>query len=229
MTYDVNWALGVLAKSGTPSKKRIQQCGDLKRASGDTLTWNECRDLVDQVAALPDADDVLMVDDQGSPVGMISPRLILEEGSRFAFSLAAVCDDAAALVRAQEELLSRVGSDSYGYIAGAALAFMAENILSGAFAVAKAHGTDMQPDMAVFARGETPKTAPITTPITRSMAFVPDPDDPPHIVELHRIVTMPDGADRQAAMEAAMFDTGDLGRVTRGYLLQLDKITEATR
>lgn len=154
--FDINWALGVLAKTGTPTDRKIQQIVDLQKASGGVLTTREGKDLVDQIAELPAADSVLLVDGSGAPAGMVSPRVILEEGSRLAFAMAAVCDDEGALVRVQEETLSRVGSDSYGYIAGAALSFMAETILAGAFAVAKAHGTDLQPDMAAFARGETP-------------------------------------------------------------------------
>lgn len=155
-TFDINWALSVLAKTGTPRSRKGQQIRDLRTASGMVLTPTEGRDLVDAIAALPEADDVLLVGDNGEPIGMISPKVILEEGSRLAFKMAAVCDDEGSLVRVQEETLSRVGSDSYGYIAGAALSFMAETILAGAFAVAKAHGTDLQPDMAKFARGESP-------------------------------------------------------------------------
>jgi hypothetical protein len=154
--FDINWALAVLAKTGTPRDRKIQQIVDLQKASGGMLTTREGKDLVDRIGELPDTDSVLLVGDGGAPVGMVSPRVILEEGSRFAFELAAVCDDKAALVRVQEATLSRVGSDSYGYIAGAALSFMAETILAGAFAVAKAYGTDLQPDMAAFACGETP-------------------------------------------------------------------------
>lgn len=104
----------------------------------------------------PDTPLYVVTDDAGTPIGMFDADVITTEGTKLAFAMAAVCDDRAALLRVQEETLSRVGPDSYGYIAGNALAVMSEHILGPTFKVARAYGTDLQAGMAAIAEGRTP-------------------------------------------------------------------------
>lgn len=98
----------------------------------------------------------LVVDDNGLPVGIFDADQITDEGTRFAFALAAVCDDPDALQRVQAETLARVGTASFGYVAASALGVMTEHILSPSFEVAEAHGTDLRSGMRAIASGRNP-------------------------------------------------------------------------
>ncbi|HEV2784683.1 MAG TPA: hypothetical protein VGX25_35310 [Actinophytocola sp.] len=104
----------------------------------------------------PDNPVYLVTDEHGEPLGTFDPDLITTEGTRFAFDLAAVCDDPAAMQHVQRETLARVGSATFGYVAASALGVMAEHILAPTFEVCRVYGTDLQVAMAAIARGETP-------------------------------------------------------------------------
>lgn len=214
MTYDVNWAVETLNRTGNADDSVKQQVTQLVLAAGGALTSSDARQLVQLVRDIPDADGLLLVGENGEPLGTVSPREILDEGSRLAFGLAAVCDDKTAMQRLLGETLRRVGTANIGYVSAAALSVMAEHILAGAFAVTKAYGTDLQ---AGIARGETPPDLPVGPPPLESQ---------PELDELQQIIAMPDGPDRQAAMEAAMTDSGDLGRLTRAYLRNIANLRE---
>jgi hypothetical protein len=98
----------------------------------------------------------LVVDDHGLPVGIFNADQISDEGTRFAFALAAVCDDPDAIQRVQAETLARVGTPSFGYVAACALSVVVEHILSPSFAVAEAHGTDLRAGMRAISEGRNP-------------------------------------------------------------------------
>lgn len=98
-----------------------------------------------------------VTDENGSPLGLFDAQQITDEGHRFAFELAAVCDDPEALKRVQAETLQRVGSSSFGYVSANALTLMAEVILNGAFEVCRAHGTDLQAGMRDLGEGRLPQ------------------------------------------------------------------------
>lgn len=102
------------------------------------------------------AETYLVVTDSGEPVGVFDRQRIEDEGCRFAFALAAVCDDPAALDRVQAETLARVGTESFGYVAANALRVVVEDILSPALEVAEAHGTDLRPGIRAVAEGRDP-------------------------------------------------------------------------
>lgn len=98
----------------------------------------------------------VVTDDNGQPIGVFDVDVITTEGTKLAFAMAAVCDDKDALLQVQQDLLNRVGPDSFGYIVGNALAVMAEHILAPTFAVTRAYGTDVQAGMAAIANGKDP-------------------------------------------------------------------------
>lgn len=98
----------------------------------------------------------IVTDDNGQPLGVFDQDQIISDGTRFAFELAAVCDDEIAIKHIQVETLTRVGVEAFGYVCASALEAMTAHILTGAFAVAKAHGTDLQAGMAAIAEGRTP-------------------------------------------------------------------------
>lgn len=98
----------------------------------------------------------LVVDDNGLPIGIFDADMITDEGTRFAFALAAACDEPDAVQRIQAETLARVGTASFGYVAASALSVMVEHILSPSFDVAQAHGTDLRAGMRAIAEGRSP-------------------------------------------------------------------------
>jgi hypothetical protein len=102
-------------------------------------------------------DTYMIVDGNGEPLGMLDLDAIHEEGTKFAFALAAVCNDPDALDRLQYETLRRVGVASFHYIVANALRVMAQHILSPSFDVARAHGTDLRAGMRAIAEGRQPE------------------------------------------------------------------------
>jgi hypothetical protein len=102
------------------------------------------------------AEHYLVTDEHGQPLGMFQPEMITDEGSRFAFALAAVCDDPEAIQRVQRETLGRVGSATFGYVCASALGVLAEHILAPSFEVTRAYGTDLQAGMRDIAEGKDP-------------------------------------------------------------------------
>lgn len=101
-------------------------------------------------------DQYLILDDDGVPTGIINMDQVHTEGTRFAFALAAVCDDPTAMGAVQDDTLARLGVDMFSYVAACAVRVMAEHILSPAFDVAKVYDTDLRAGMAAIAAGETP-------------------------------------------------------------------------
>ena len=79
-------------------------------------------------------------------------------GVKYAYALAAVCDDPAALDRVNAETLARVGVESIGYVCASALRVMTEHILSPCLDVAAAHGTDLRGGLRAIADGRDPST-----------------------------------------------------------------------
>lgn len=71
----------------------------------------------------------LLTDDGGRPLGMVDPEQILAEATLLAYQLASFSDDPEELDRIAAETLTRVGSESYGYLAAAALRMLTQHIL----------------------------------------------------------------------------------------------------
>lgn len=100
--------------------------------------------------------DFLVMSEQGEPIGVFNPQQIIDEGTKFAFDLAAVCDSPILVKQVQQKTLERVGSEMFGYVCANALDVMTEHILAPSFELAKAYGTDLQAGMAAIAKGEHP-------------------------------------------------------------------------
>jgi hypothetical protein len=98
----------------------------------------------------------MIVGDNEEPIGMVDMDIITTEGTKFAFALAAACNDEQAVARIQAETLARVGTKSFGYVCANALGVMTTEILAPTFEVTRTYGTDLQEGMRRIAAGETP-------------------------------------------------------------------------
>lgn len=78
---------------------------------------------------MSDDEVYIIVDDDGSPIGVFDRDQIETNGCTLAFELAAVAGDGDAIRAVEEAALARLGDDAYGYVATNALHVMAEHIL----------------------------------------------------------------------------------------------------
>lgn len=132
------------------------ECGAVEHPPGVLLPAGSAEAPPADAPSVDLGASLLVVDERDAPLGFVQPSTVIEDGSRLAFELAAVAGDHDAVVRVASRAMQRVGSAGFGYVAAAALSFMADTLLGGAFDVAKAMGVDMRPDMAAFAEGRTP-------------------------------------------------------------------------
>lgn len=101
------------------------------------------------------SDDVYMVvDDDGSPIGLFDKDMIDTDGVRFAFELAAACADESVVDQVVSETITRVGVDGFGYVATAALGIMTKQILAPTLQVTDAVGIDLRTMLADLAAGD---------------------------------------------------------------------------
>lgn len=105
---------------------------------------------------MSDGDIYMIVGDQGEPIAVVDMEKITDEGTNFAFTMAAHSNDPAVLDRIQAAVLQRVGPEAFGYICANALRVMTQEILSPSFDVAMAYGTDLRAGMLAIAEGRDP-------------------------------------------------------------------------
>lgn len=74
-------------------------------------------------------DNLLVVDDDGMPKAFVSVDTIQNQATRFAFDLAEVCHDPAALDAVNARHLAEAGVDAFGYVAAAALRIVVHHVL----------------------------------------------------------------------------------------------------
>jgi len=92
-----------------------------------------CRDAR---ASRNDAPDtILIVDENGLPVGAMDAKQIQDDGLNLALTLAAHCGDEARTEQILSEHLMRHGTQGIGYVLTAAIKHMTNDILAGAFDV----------------------------------------------------------------------------------------------
>ncbi|GAB2818764.1 hypothetical protein [Lentzea nigeriaca] len=101
------------------------------------------------------SDDVYMlVDDDGSPLGMVDMDRIETAGVRLAFEMAAACADVDAVDQVVSDTITRVGVDEFGYVAGSALAILVKQILAPTLVVTDRMGLDLRTMLRNIANGE---------------------------------------------------------------------------
>lgn len=75
------------------------------------------------------SDNVIVVDDNGSPAGVFNVDIIQAEGTALSYSLAAAAGDPGALEDITTKTLARVGPSAFGYIAAVAARQLAEGVV----------------------------------------------------------------------------------------------------
>lgn len=102
------------------------------------------------------SDDVyIVVDDDGSPIGMFDKDQIDTDAVKFAFELAAACADEHEVDRVVTKTIDKVGVDGFGYVAAAALSIMTKEILAPTLVVTDKVGIDLRTMLAKIASGDT--------------------------------------------------------------------------
>lgn len=74
-------------------------------------------------------DHFMIVNEDGSPRGMVKRDLVLSDAVRLMYALGATAGDDAETDRVAAESLARIGVESFGYVAAAALTMTVKNVV----------------------------------------------------------------------------------------------------
>lgn len=100
-----------------------------------------------------------LVDDDGSPLGVIDRDQIDQDGTALAFGLAAIAGDEPAVDKLLAETLERVGASAFGYVCANALHTMTVAVVSGLTDVAEVASPGIRQGLIAFAEGRDPREA----------------------------------------------------------------------
>lgn len=98
----------------------------------------------------------LLTDDDGSPVAFIDMDAITDAETELAFRMAAHCGDPVALDTITHDVMTKVGTGTFGYVAACALRLLAEQILEPALTAGEAAGVHLRPGLLALSEGRDP-------------------------------------------------------------------------
>lgn len=102
-------------------------------------------------------DDLfVLVDDDGNPVGVVDGAQLGRDATKFAFELASVAGDDAAMQAVAERWAGHAGTPrAYGYLCAAALASMGKSVLPALLDIAEVAGvSEMRAKLAEVAHAD---------------------------------------------------------------------------